>query len=145
MKRKRLKHATHIFGHMFCGWQGIGTELNKIRKLGNGCLRINILTEESTFNNKPLKDFTIAKAINNWFKDDCESNNIDLNEIKKADLIVELVFLTDTKDKQSLQNSEQKWEFRCKGIVETNEKVYESDYTKILDWKDEHTAYIIEK
>ena len=100
MRRKRLQHVADTLCHMFCGWQTF-FDYNELVKLGNGKLEIDVLSGECVFNESFIDSLSIAKALQNWLKEDCEKNKIDMNQLVKGQKDRLVVFI-DRRDEPGL-------------------------------------------
>ena len=147
MRRKRLKHIADNLCHMFCGWQTF-FDYNELVKLGNGRLKIDALSGQCIFNETSIEPLSIAKALQNWLKKDCEDNKIDMNQLLKGQIIVDLDFTVISWKDRKYSNGEQflddgrqiktkemhRCHFYCESYVKTDEKIYQSNYSRIREW-----------
>ena len=139
MRRKRLEHQVHIFCHMFCGWR-LTNDHELLTKKGSGRIEIDVLTGETTYKGIVEPDLHMTTEICVWFKEDIESNNIDISMIKRAVLIADL----DIKPLVGKRKATERWnspirEFmscniKCLGLIETDEKVYSSTLEDYEEW-----------
>ncbi len=132
---------------MFCGWQTF-FDYNELVNLGSGKLTIDVLSKECEFNNSSIKDLSIAKAFSQWLYEDCKANKIETAFLLKALLIVELDFTIISWSNRKYSKGEQFFDnesliknkemnrcvFNCKSIVETDERTYNSSYSKVREW-----------
>lgn len=89
MKLKRLKHQSYILCHMFCGWQ-LYPDWERLAKLGDGVLEIDVLSETCKFNSEEIEKLSIVGALRSWLLQDLETNAIPLAQIESAKLTVQL-------------------------------------------------------
>jgi hypothetical protein len=90
MKHKRLKHAAHIFCHMFCGWRLI-MSYGDLERLGSGTVTIDVLTSVCSFDGRPIPTLLIATELSAWFQEEVRAYHIDVTYIYKAMLSADLV------------------------------------------------------
>ncbi len=146
MRRKRLKHSADTLCHMFCGWRLMNSYAD-IELLGSGTLEIDALTGSATFNGQPIDPLAIAGELQAWLAEDCESNNIPIDEIRTANLTATLdLTKTDWKQRQTCQHwfdhkgAEIVWRqinrcvIECSSIITTDECEYRSLYNDIEEW-----------
>jgi len=131
---------------MFCGWRIFNSYYDLV-KLNSGRLSIDVLTGDCFFNDTPVNQLSIAIELREWFKSDCQTNNIPLNQILAAQLVVDLQFSKiNWKDRMPISEtffidghpySTEEFHrcvMKCEGIIKTDEKEYKSDYTRTNEW-----------
>jgi hypothetical protein len=138
MRRKRLQHQADIFCHMFCGWR-LMNDHQTITQQGSGRIIIDLLSENSTYNNKIIPLNMTCELIT-WFNEDLQAHNIDKSFIKKALLTVDL----EVGDLKGDRKAPERWNSKirdfifCKitsnSFIETDEKIYESSYQDYEEW-----------
>ncbi len=101
MKHKRLKHAVHIFCHMFCGWR-LAMSYGHLERLGSGAVSIDVLSSACTFNGSAIPTLSIATELTAWFDEDLLAHRIDMAHIYEAPLTADLVLhLIPAKERRS--------------------------------------------
>jgi len=146
MRRKRLKHCADTLCHMFCGWRLVNSYAD-IELLGSGTLEIDALTGEATFNGDPTNPLAIAGELQAWLTEDCDSNNISIDQLRKAALTAKLdLSKTEWKQRQSLDHwfdhkgAEIVWRqinrcvIECCSTIETDETNYQSEFCDLEEW-----------
>ena len=150
MRRKRLQHCADILCHKFCGWELVNS-YQQLVELGSGQLVVNAISGECRFENEPVQELTIVGALRYWLADDLETNNISVESLKCASLVVDLVlssiqaskrvtgdFHMDKNQKPISKGSFHRLEIRCLSEVATDEKSYRSIYEDVqefpFDW-----------
>ncbi len=132
---------------MFCGWQAF-FDYNELVELGDGKLTIDALSGKCLFNDTPINQLSISKALQHWLKEDCEKNKIDLNWLLEGQLMIDLKFSEINWDDRKYSDGEQffyderpiKMEkmhrcyFLCESFIKTDEKIYQSRHKKIREW-----------
>ncbi len=145
MRRKRLKHATDILCHMFCGWRLINCKPDLV-KLGSGTITIDALSGHCEFNEASIPELSIATEIKLWLREDMERNRIPLESLVRATLKATLTFdeiawreRTGT-DQFYSENAPVYTErmhrciINCKSEVVTDDTVYSSHYKDLQEW-----------
>lgn len=147
MRRKRLQHVADTLCHMFCGWETF-FDYNELVNLGNGRLKLDALSGQCIFNESSINQLNIAKALQSWAKRDCEKNDIDLRHILEGLLIVDLKFTVIKWKDRKYSDGEQffndgrqiktkemhRCQFICESHIKTDEKHYQSKYTRYREW-----------
>ncbi|NOY41517.1 MAG: hypothetical protein GXP26_06740 [Planctomycetes bacterium] len=146
MRRKRLKHCADTLCHMFCGWRLVNSYTD-IESLGSGTLEIDALSGSSKFADQPTKQLAIAGELRAWLIEDCDTNQIPIDQIHAAKLTATLDFSkTDWKQRKSRDHwfdhkgAEIVWRqinrcvIQCNSIVKTDECEYRSQYQDVEEW-----------
>jgi hypothetical protein len=147
MRKKRLQHIADIFCHMFCGWQTF-FDYNQIVNLGSGRLDIDVLTGICNFNGERIEQLSISEGLQQWLKTECRTNKIDITHLLQAKLAVDLHFsiIQWTERQHSINevffvngkiietDKMHKCDFSCKSMVQTDEKIYTSEYHRTREW-----------
>ena len=122
MRNKRFKHHVDTFCKIFCGWQ-ICNDVNSLVALGNGELKIDILTGSCTFNKLKTKKLFIAKALESWFVEDINKHNISTKDISEATLTVQLIVKPPESGSRFCN-----FGFDCTGSIVSNSDVYTNNF-----------------
>ena len=139
MRRKRLTHQADILCHMFRGWQLVN-DYRALTELGSGTLSIDFLAEACEHNGKSIPTLSIVRAVSAWWREDLAGNNIPLDDIHEARLIVGL----DVSEQEGQRDHSKtganparifiNCAVRARSIIRTNEATYASEYADRLEW-----------
>ncbi len=139
MSIKRLKHHAQNLGQMFCGWE-LMFDYHRLEEMEDGVLVLNVLSEECFHNGEKINPLSTVKGLRNWMIQDLENNNLNLDQISKAELQVK--FTTSKIPKESVQNESWsnpapffiKCTLDCSSMVVAGEKQYSSTYNDVENW-----------
>jgi hypothetical protein len=146
MRHKRLQHVANTLCHMFCGWQ-LMFSYPMLEQLGSGTLRLNVLTEDCSFNDTPIPPLAIAGTLAAWLRQELMDNHIDIAALTEATLTAQL----DIKRIESRHRQRNNQYFgpnqqllkpthftacviACRSQVVTDEKTYTSEYHDYEEW-----------
>ena len=90
MGQKALKGLAVNACRIFLGWQ-IYKDLPEIERLGKGKYEIGLLTSDCRKDGAVISSLGISGIVGKWFTAQLKVNNITLQEIKRAVLIVDVV------------------------------------------------------
>lgn len=124
MKRKILQHFSDMLCHIFVGWR-IGDDIAKIIQFPEKIVfTIDVLRGES---DAPSADkLHIVDELHAWFVINCEKHKIEVDKIKKAVLIAEIIQIHSLKKKRLRIN--------CSSFIQTDEKEYKSEIYNNESW-----------
>ena len=128
MKRKRLKHYADIFCDMFMGWRLSDKDIEILQNFGSGKLQLDFLNEKLYFNDSELEiELYILREIAAWFKENLRKDNIDLQKIQEAYLIIDIVAVERETSPKSRTKRIVQLNAEMTAIVQTDEKEYRTD------------------
>lgn len=131
---------------MFCGWQ-LMNSYRALEALGSGTLLIDALTGACAFDGKPIPELSIARVLKSWLADDLAAQSIPTAAIRRAELTVTLTLSRiaaaerktldwhmDRRQRPIAEGPFNRCAIRCRGEIETDEKLYAASGTDIEEW-----------
>ena len=132
---------------MFCGWR-LANSYADIGRLGSSTLEIDALTGTATFKGAPLDaPLAVARELQAWLVDDCQTNDIPIEELESAILLATLdLSKTDWHDRRSNAHwfpangpeikgrQVNRCVIQCKSTIKTGGFEYRSQYRDIEEW-----------
>lgn len=146
MRRKRLQHAADNLCQMFCGWQ-LHSSYPTLEQLGDGTLRVDILQQTASFDEKSVGTLPIIGVLDTWLRADLRSHKIPIEVLRRVILTVQLSF--STVPKASRRTSDQHFaaggahlvppvfvacNLYCQAEVVTDSRSYTSEYRDYKEW-----------
>jgi len=111
---------------MFCGWQ-LYADYDRLIELGNGKLKINILTKECHVDSESIKPLSMASVLNSWLTDDLKTSKIPPEWIDEAILTVELRVNKNPKSRRGTPIIEH--DFKCRGQIRSGVDIYTVEFS----------------
>ncbi len=139
MRRKRLQHSADILCHKFCGWE-LFNDWGVLTQFKSGTITINILSGDCMHNGELIPQMVMANILVKWLENDLDANNIPINEIQEAFLVInfETEEIGEQRNKSVIFGDPTPpfiaCELKCQSRVVTDEKSYESKYEKYEEW-----------
>lgn len=129
MRRKRIKQYADVACRMFMGWP-MGDELETLSTFPDWRLHINILEGTALHSEVGSLNLRVAKEIQAWPSNECEKDGIDYQDLKTADLFVDIdTFIVATNKIRIVCFS-----FDSSSILATDEAKYTAQVAETYWW-----------
>ena len=94
MGRKTIQGLAKNLCQIFLGWQSY-QDLPAVERMGKGQYEIDILTTLCKKDGVEIGSLDIARKLQEWFSTRLRVENISLEEIKRAILIIDVIYIQE--------------------------------------------------
>jgi len=124
MKRKALQDFANVCCQMFITSLSNYDRINLVL-FGSGVIHIDFLTMQCQHNNHAISPLFYSVHFKSWLESQCKKHQIEMSEIRKAELNVKTDITLSRKEGLGWLTSEMA--FICRSCIATNEKDYTSE------------------